>query len=183
MPFRAKQLRKPGAMHLVLRCVLRGYDLTIVGLAVLAGVVYGLITLGIIADVMLRNLGYRPFRATSALVAYALLCSTMAAGPWVLRQGAHVAVNSFVAMLPRAVHRLVMTAVMLLSMGILVLLCWRAVLNGMDEIAWGGMDMRSIDIPGWVAYALLATGFGLMATEVLRLMLRSQNSMGGTELH
>ncbi|MCC6001186.1 MAG: TRAP transporter small permease [Pararhodobacter sp.] len=166
-----------------MRLVLRGYDLLIIGLAVLAGVVYGLATIGIITDVALRNFGYRPIRATSALVEYSLLFATMAAGPWVLRQGAHVAVNSFVAMLPRGLHRLVMLAVMVLSIAVLALLCWRAVLNGIDELTWGGMDMRSINIPGWVAYALLASGFGLMATEVLRMLLRGSRSMGGTESH
>ncbi len=166
-----------------MRLILRGYDWLVIGLAVLAGVVYGLATVGIITDVVLRNLGMRPFRATSALVEYALLFATMAAGPWVLRQGAHVAVNSFVVMLPRALHRAVMIAVMLLSIGILALLCWRAVLNGIDELTWGGMDMRSINIPGWVAYAILAAGFGLLATEVLRLLILGKNAMGGTESH
>lgn len=166
-----------------MRAILRGYDGLIVGLAVLGGVAYALVTLGIIADVVLRNTGFRPFRATSALVEYAILFATMAAGPWLVRQGGHVAVDSFVALMPDGLRRAVGVAVMLLTIAVLLLLCWRSGLNAMDEIAFGGVDMRSINIPGWVPYGLLAGGFGLMATEVLRLLLRRATTIGGTQSH
>lgn len=166
-----------------MRQILRAYDALIVGLAILAGTVYGLATVGIILDVVMRNTGLRPFRGTSALVEYALLLATMAAGPWLVRQGAHVAVNSFVELMPRRLQRAVTVSMMLLSIAVLLLLCWRAILNAMDEIAFGGVDMRAINIPGWVAYALLAGGFALMASEVLRLLVRGETTMGGTQSH
>lgn len=36
------------------------------------------------------------------------------------------------------------------------------------------MDIRSIAIPEWISYAILAAGFALMATEFLRLILRGE---------
>ena len=40
-----------------------------------------------------------------------------------------------------------------------------------DAIARGAVDIRSINIPGWVAYTLLSAGLILCATEFLRLLI------------
>lgn len=163
--------------------MLRLYDRIVTGFAVLAGISYVLVTLGIILDVTLRNLDMRPLQATSALVEYALLFSTMAAGPWMLRIGGHVAVESFVAMLPAALRRLAAVLVMVLSVAVLALLCWRAGVGALEEHSFGGMDMRSVNIPGWISYAILSAGFGLMALEVLRQLLSGATSLGGSQNH
>ncbi len=163
--------------------LIRLYDRLIVGLAILAAITYGLATLAIIVDVLLRNFNMRPIQATSALVEYVLLFATMASGPWLLRHGAHVAVNSFVGMLPTTLHRWVIKLAMVISLITLALLSWRAALIGIEEQAFGAMDMRSIDIPVWIAYAMLSGGLGLMAIEVLRMLVRGQNTMGGAASH
>lgn len=163
--------------------ILRLYDRFVIGLAVLAAASLGLVIFAIAADVILRNLGLRPWQATSALVEYTLLFSTMAGAPWLVRRHGHVAITSFVELLPRAPRRLVGMLVLALSAATLALLCWRAAAVGLDMVERGSVDIRSIGIPSWVLYAMLSGGFGLMAAEFLRLLLRGEIYSGGKGGH
>lgn len=144
------------------------------GLALLGGASIGAACLLIAVDVTFRNVGLRPIQASSALTEYALLFSTMAGGPWLVREHGHIAVTSFVTMAPDGLRRLIGVLVSLTAVATLALLAWRAGVVGLQEAAFGAIDIRSIDIPAWIAYAMLAGGFGLMAVEFLRLALRAE---------
>lgn len=157
----------------------RLYDRLIIGLAVLGALSLAFITFAIVIDVVLRNIGLRPFQATSAIVEYVLLFSTMAGAPWLVRIGAHIAIMSFVEALPRGIRRVVGTAAVVISMVALALLCWRSAAVGIQMA--DTIDMRSINIPTWVLYSMLSVGFGLMATEFLRLLLRGELYNVGSE--
>jgi C4-dicarboxylate transporter, DctQ subunit len=160
------------------KTMMRFYDRLIVGLAVLGALSLAAITALIIVDVILRNTGFRPFQSTSAIVEYVMLFATMAAAPWLVRENGHVAIGSFVAKLPDglrvAVGRLVLV-VCILALG---LLTWRSAAVGMEMIATRSVDMRSINIPAWVLYAMLGGGFFLMAIEFLRILLRGETYSG-----
>ena len=159
--------------------LIRLYDRLIIGLAVLGALSLAFITFAIVIDVVLRNVGLRPFQATSAIVEYVLLFSTMAGAPWLVRIGGHIAIMSFVEALPRGVRRVVGTLAVVVSMVALALLCWRSAAVGIQMA--GTIDMRSINIPTWVLYSMLSVGFGLMATEFLRLVLRGEIYSVGSE--
>lgn len=160
--------------------LLRCYDRLVLALAIVAATSLGLCTFLIVVDVMLRNVGVGPIQPASALVEYALLFSTMAGGPWLVRRHGHIAVTSFVEKLPAAPRRLVGQAVLIVSTLALTLLCWRSAAVALEEVATGATDIRSIAIPGWVLYLMLSIGFGLMAVEFLRLLLRGE-VYAGTE--
>lgn len=151
--------------------LLRLYDRLIVWLAVLSASSFAFITGAIVVDVAIRNAGYRSMIWTSAVVEYVLLFATMMAGPWLIRVGGHVAVTSFVAMMPDVLGRAIGRIVMIASIVLLGVLSWRAAVIGLDEAAFGAVDMRSINVPGWLAYALISAGMGLMAIETLRQLL------------
>ncbi len=153
---------------------LRFYDRFIIGLAVAGALSLALITIAIIVDVVLRNTGFRPFQWTSAVVEYVMLFSTMAAAPWLVRTNGHVAISSFMEMLPRPLRQLAGRVVVIAAIVTLGLLCWRSAAVGMQMVASRAVDMRSINIPSWVLYAMLSGGFGLMALEFLRLLLRGE---------
>ncbi len=159
--------------------LLRLYDGLVHALAALAATSLGLSALLIVADVMMRNLGGGPIQPTSALVEYGLLFSTMAGAPWLVRAHGHVAITSFVNYLPRAPRLQVGRLVLVLSIAVLALLAWRAGAVGLEKAEIGAYDVRSIDIPLWVLYAMLSIGFGLMAVEFLRLLLRGEVYSGG----
>jgi C4-dicarboxylate transporter, DctQ subunit len=163
--------------------LLRLYDRLVIGLAALAAISLGLVIFGIAIDVILRNVGLRPWQATSALVEYTLLFSTMAGAPWLVRRHGHIAITSFVEMLPPGMRRAIGQLVLIVSAATLALLCWRAGAVGFDMVERGSMDIRSVNIPSWVLYAMLSAGFGLMATEFLRLFLRGELYSGGEGGH
>ena len=161
----------------------RIYDRIITGLAVTGGVSLMVITVAIIIDVVLRNTGFRPSQSTSALVEYVMLYSTMAAAPWLVRKNGHVAITSFVERLPGMVRFLAGRIVLILCIVILGLLSWRSGAVGLEMVAAGSVDMRSINIPSWVLYAMLAGGFGLMTLEFLRMLLRGDIYTGNEASH
>lgn len=163
--------------------LLRLYDRMIIGLAVTGAVSLVVITIAIIIDVVLRNSGFRPSQSTSALVEYVMLYSTMAAAPWLVRINGHVAISSFVETMPRLVRVLAGRAVLVLCIVVMALLSWRSAAVGLQMVAAGSVDMRSINIPSWVLYAMLSGGFGLMTLEFLRMLLRGETYDGGEASH
>lgn len=158
------------------------YDGLIVGLAGFGALCLAAVVIAIPIDVMMRNLGFRPMMWVSAAVEYAMLVAAASGGPWLVRVRGHVAVDSFVAMLPGAARRGVERAVQALAVGVCGLLAWRATALALEQVERGGVDIRSVDIPGWIPYACLAVCFALVALEFLRLLLRgeSHGGAGGT---
>ncbi|WP_018701123.1 TRAP transporter small permease [Amorphus coralli] len=154
-----------------MRPLARAYDFLIIGFAVCGAAALAVSTVLIVVDVVLRNLGLPPVQAASALVEYAMLAATAAGSPWLVRRKGHVAVDSLIEQLPRPVYRAFVVGGMLLSIFVCTFLGWRAAMLAADAIARGATDIRSIDIPGWVAYALLSVGLVLCATEFLRLLI------------
>lgn len=161
----------------------RSYDRIITGLAVTGGISLVVITIAIIIDVVLRNTGFRPSQSTSALVEYVMLYSTMAAAPWLVRKNGHVAITSFIEHLPDGLRFLAGRAVLILCIIVLGLLSWRSGAVGLEMLASNSVDMRSINIPSWVLYAMLAVGFGLMTLEFLRMLFRGDIYTGSEATH
>lgn len=150
------------------------YDGLIVGLAVLGAATLGAMVIGIVVDVVLRNLDMAPVQATSALIEYGLLFSTMAGAPWLIRERGHIAIRALVGALPVAISRVIDRAVLVFSIALLVLLSWRACAVALEALARGATDIRSISLPGWILPGMLAFGFALMAAEFLRILLRGE---------
>ncbi|MFN4154372.1 MAG: TRAP transporter small permease [Paracoccaceae bacterium] len=162
---------------------LKLYDRLVLGLAALGAVSLAVVTLLIIYDVLSRNLGWPPLRSTSAIVEYALLFSTMAASPWLVRINGHVSLSSIIRLAPYVVQRGVNRVVLLvagLAVGVLALVSGRIALRQWQA---GTIDMRSVDLPGWLLYGVMALGFALMATEFLRMLLRGEDYTGAGGEH
>ncbi|WP_118136323.1 TRAP transporter small permease [Oceanicella sp. SM1341] len=159
------------------------YDRVILALAVAAGASLAFATLAIVVDVTLRNTGFRPFQFTSAVVEYIMLFVTVAAAPWLAHIGAHVAINALVSRLPGGLRSVLGRLVIAACVAVLALLAWRAGALTAQEWAFGSVDIRSIAIPGWLAYALLCAGFAFMALEFLVKLLRGETEAGGDGAH
>lgn len=163
--------------------LLKLYDRVVLGLAALGAASLAVVTVLIIYDVLSRNLGWTPLSATSAIVEYALLFSTMAAAPWLVRINGHVSLSSVIKLTPRAVQRVVNRIVLLIAasaVGILAVVSGRI---GLRQWQSGTIDMRSVDLSGWLLYAFMALGFALMATEFLRMLLRGEEYTGAGGEH
>lgn len=163
--------------------LLRFYDRCVIWLAAAGAASLGVITLLIIYDVISRNFGLMPLRATSALVEYALLFSTMAAAPWLVRINGHVSLSSVVGLAPPAVQRAAGQLVVCIAAVAVAILAFVSAEIAVQQWQSGAVDMRSVDLPNWLLYACLAVGFGLMATEFLRLLLRGEAYTGAGGEH
>ncbi|RMC30801.1 TRAP transporter small permease [Paracoccus alkanivorans] len=141
-------------------------------LAVLAVISILVATGLILGDVTMRYLGLGSIRASSTLIEYALLFSTMLGAPWLMRRRGHITVTSLVEQLPPAGRKAAGALALGISTVTLLILGWRSAMVGYDKFLRGGADIRSIAVPEWIAYGILATGFVLMGTECLRLILQ-----------
>jgi len=154
----------------------RGYDGLITGLAYMAAVIVALTFAAIVIDVIIRELGVQPPEFTSALSEYAMLVVTMAAAPWLVREKGHVAVESLNMVLDDR-SRLYLGKLVYLSCVILsLIIAYYGAKLAFQTAGRGEMDIRSIVMPRWFLFAVLAGGFLLCAVEFARYLF-SQRSM------
>lgn len=153
---------------------LRLYDKVIVALAWLAGATIAGVFVLIVVDVGMRTAGLRPPVFSSAVSEYALLYVTMLAAPMLVREGGHVRIDSFVGFLPPTGLRWLERAVILTCLCLSLFACFLATRFAVQFWVSGTLDIRSIEIPRALLFLPLSLGFGLCATEFLRLFLRNE---------
>lgn len=153
-----------------MKWVVRAYDALIDGALKLGNVLVAGIFLAIVYDVAQRSVGLRPPAWTSALSEYAMLYMTMLAAPALVRQGGHVAVDSFLARLRPGGRWWVERLIYLACIAICLLLAWYGGSMTWDAASRGEMDVRSIELPRWALVGILPVGFVLCAVEFARLL-------------
>lgn len=152
----------------------RLYTRLIEGLAAFAGVIVAAVCLLIVWDVIARNLGLQPPASTVALTEYALLYFTMAAAPWLVRTRGHIVVEVLHARLSGATRATVDKLILFICIFTSALIAVLAAVLAFEAFSRGEVEIRSLAMPrGWL-FVPLAGGFGLMATEFLRLLLRGE---------
>lgn len=149
----------------------RLYTRLIEGLAVASGLIIAAVCLLIAYDVIARNLGLQPPASTVALTEYALLYFTMAASPWLVRTRGHIVVEILHARLHGRAKAFADRIILLLCLLVASTICILAVLLMLEALARGEIEVRSLEMPRALLFAPLAVGFGLMATEFLRMAL------------
>ncbi len=154
--------------------IARLYTALINGLATLGGLMIGGICLLIVYDVIARNLGLQPPASTVALTEYALLYFTMAASPWLVRTRGHIVVEIVHGRLSGAAKRIADKLILIICIGIATAIAVLASMLAIEAWQLGEIEIRSLDMPRWLLFAPLDGGFGLMATEFLRLLLRGE---------
>ena len=140
-------------------------------LAVVAGIILAAITLGIVLDVAVRNLGLQPPAHTLTLTEYGLLYATMLGAPWLLREKGHVYIELLTAAVsPRARFWLtrVVYALCVLTCAVIF---WFSLEVTIAHYGRGVIDVRSFDMPRWLLTASMPLSFGLMTIEFGRFLL------------
>jgi TRAP-type C4-dicarboxylate transport system permease small subunit len=141
------------------------------GLAVVAGVLLAAMTLAIVVDVGVRNLGFQPPGHIFTLTEYSLLYVTMLAAPWLVREKGHVHIELLTAAvsprarfwLTRMVYALcVLTCAVIFYFGLEVTI---------DQWRRHVIDVRSFDMPRWLLTASIPLSFCLMTIEFTRYLL------------
>jgi len=160
--------------------VIRCYDRLINGLAALAGLTIAAVCLLIVYDVIARNLGLQPPASTVALTEYAMLYFTMAAAPYLVRTKGHIVVEIVYQRITPAARRGLDIFILILCMLVSLAVATLAGLLLVEAIERGEIEVRSLDVPRWILFAPLVAGFSLMATEFLRLLLKSDSVFAST---
>src|SRR5690606_32537053 len=111
-------MTEPGTGAAARSVLVRAYDALIVGLAIIARAIFGLMAFFIGADVLVRNLTGGGLAWVIELMEYAMYVATVFAAPWVLREGAHVCVDVVTANLPVRIRHVVNAFVCLLGSAI-----------------------------------------------------------------
>nr|WP_246485696.1 TRAP transporter small permease [Aminobacter carboxidus] len=134
----------------------------------------------VLYDVGARAAGVQPPIWTSAATEYAMLLLTMAISPYLVRHQGHVRIEILSRALPTAARALLHRGVSLVAFGVCMAVVVIAVRMGLDTHGRGELDIRSIELPRWVLFAAIATGFGLCAVEFLRQGLSPVTEGGET---
>jgi TRAP-type C4-dicarboxylate transport system permease small subunit len=147
------------------------YDGLLNALAVISGVLLGIMAFVVIADVLIRNIGLRPPPHTSAFVEYSLLYVTLLASPWLLREKGHVYIEVLLAYLGREARR----GCAIITYALCLATCATLFYYSLDLtwLSWkrGDIDIRSFDMPRWMLLASMPVSFLLMGIEFARYLL------------
>jgi TRAP-type C4-dicarboxylate transport system permease small subunit len=147
------------------------YARLIEGLAALAGFMIAGICLLIVWDVIARNLGLQPPASTVALTEYALLYFTMAASPWLVRTRGHIVVEVLHSRLGTGSRAVVDKIILAICLVVSITVSVLAALLMLEALQRGEVEIRSLNMPRAFLFLPLTIGFGLMASEFLRLAI------------
>ncbi len=156
--------------------VSKSYLKLLYSLCVISGLSLVVVTLMVIANVIGRATGSFSLIWVSAVSEYVIQFATVLAAPYILRGKGHIFMTVMNDALPKAPQVILEKIVHFICF----VLCWGiaafAVKIGISAFTRGKIDLRSIDIPGWVLYFSLFLGFGLLGIEFL-IYLFGRNSM------
>lgn len=152
----------------------RAYTRLIEGLALISGLIIAGICLLIVYDVIARNLGLQPPASTVALTEYALLYFTMAASPWLVRTRGHIVVEVLHSRLRGNARTIADRLTLAICLLVSITICVLSAILMAEAIQRGEVEIRSLAMPRAFLFAPLMLGFGLMATEFLRLAVKGE---------
>jgi len=149
----------------------KAYNRLIIGLAILGGMMLALIFVGIVADVVIRTVGYNSIQWYSAIAEYCLLFSTMFGAPWLVRLKGHVVVESLTMVMPPMLRMIVAKMVYLLCITLSLLFVYYGWIEMTAAFAGNELDLRSINMPKWLLFVPFPLGFSLVAIEFGRYLV------------
>jgi len=144
-------------------------------LASLAKLMIGTMILLVVADVAVRNLGWRPMTWAVSASEYILMYVAFLAMPWLVRIKGHVFVEFLRFLLPSQAKRVLEKIVYLTSVILCLYLGWIALNSFLLAIERGTYEMRTFDMPKWAVFLPIMTGFFLSAVEWLRYLMGSDS--------
>jgi TRAP-type C4-dicarboxylate transport system permease small subunit len=151
-----------------MRTLARLQDATIHAFAVLAGIVFVLITLVLVLNVGLRFFAGKNVYGMIDAIEMGLMAATFLGAPWVLRKNAHVSVDIVLSGLSPARRLLVDRLTSLLGALLSALFTWATLSALMIALSRGSMMRGVLAIPEWVPLLAPFIGGLLLTLEFLR---------------
>lgn len=153
----------------------RGYDALLNGMALAAGVLMVAMMAMIVADVVLRNLGYQSSAHFFTFTEYFLLLIPLLGAPWLVREKGHIYIELLVGALPPRPRQALMWVIVIVSLAVCAVLAWYGGAITVQNFVQNEKDVRSFDMPRWMLMLSMPLAFGMMALEFLRLLLRRES--------
>ncbi len=147
-------------------------DIVIDAFALAATLILAALFVCVSAEVVMRYFIGLPTRWVNEFSEYALLWLAFLAGPWVLREEAHVKVEMLTdALSPRWRHRLHVTT-SLVGAAVCTLFCWVSTVYILEVLGTGEFLFKSVQLPKWLVMAVMPPGLALLAIQFVRRALR-----------
>jgi len=149
----------------------KALERVVTGLVYLACAIVILIFTMIVIDVTLRKFGMTPPGFTLTVVEYSLLYFAMAAAPWLVRQRGHVAIEAVVMLLPRTLQIIMAKIVYLACMVVSIMFAYYSTVLLAEALATMESDIRGVEVPLWMLFALMPFSFALIGLEFLMYLI------------
>ena len=137
------------------------------------GVIVGLLSLGVGAEVLSRNLSLSGFYWMLEAVEYGLLLLTMLGAAYVLSIGRHVTVDIVLNALPPRARRVVEIAVHLVVVVVSIVIVYYGVLATRLAFIEDSTLYKSFELKEWIPMAVVPGGMALFAVEAIRRLTSS----------
>jgi TRAP-type C4-dicarboxylate transport system permease small subunit len=144
-------------------------------MALVAGVLMVAMMAMIVADVVLRNLGYQSSAHFFTFTEYFLLLIPLLGAPWLVREKGHIYIELLIGTLGAPARRRLLRLILALSLAVCLVLAWYAGAITVQNFVQGEKDVRSFDMPRWMLMLSMPLSFGMMALELLRLLARGES--------
>jgi TRAP-type C4-dicarboxylate transport system permease small subunit len=147
-------------------------DLAIDAFALAATLILAALVVLVGVEVVMRYFFGQPTRWVNEFCEYALLWLAFLAGPWVLREEAHVKVEMLTdALSPEWRHRF-HVATSVVGAAVCALFCWVSAAYVLEVFGTGEFLFKSVQLPKWAVMAVMPPGLLLLAIQFVRRALR-----------
>jgi TRAP-type C4-dicarboxylate transport system permease small subunit len=144
-------------------------------MALAAGILMVAMMAMIVADVVLRNLGYQSSSHFFTFTEYFLLLVPLLGAPWLVREKGHIYIELLIGALGPGARRRMLRAILALSLAVCLVLAWYGGVITLQNFVQNEKDVRSFDMPRWMLMLSMPLSFGMMALEFLRLLVRRES--------
>jgi TRAP-type C4-dicarboxylate transport system permease small subunit len=147
-------------------------DIVIDAFALAATLILAALVVCVGLEVVMRYFLGQPTRWVNEFSEYALLWLAFLAGPWVLREEAHVKVEMLTDALSSEWRHKFHVTTSLVGAAICALFCWVSTAYVLEVFGTGEFLFKSVQLPKWAVMAVMPPGLALLALQFLRRALR-----------
>ncbi len=155
-----------------MRAISRLYHRALDLCGLLAGLLLLAIAVGIVADVLYRNLAGRSFSWMLEGTEYALCVAVFLAIPWAMREGAHVRMDALVRMSTKKAGQLIELGADSVGFAIAAIIAVLGAIGAWESFTSGTIVYKSVVFPEWWILSTLPVSMAFLAVEFLRRIIR-----------
>lgn len=149
----------------------RLYHLVMTSCGAIAALTFGLMSVLVTADVVLRNLNIDLIPAGVEITEYMLMIATFLAAPWLLYHNGHIRVDVIVNILPKGTQRLLSVLCNLIGLFVCGVLAQQSLTVLLDTHQQGSLVFKELIFPEWWLSVPLLIGATLLSLEFIRRLL------------